>query len=129
MDEVARAETEIHHLDQATPNHERGEPTARPHLCPQAQTQTQTQTTRSSVYPFNCLVFVRNVHQGTNKTLKSLFAQRSNTKTEAGKDANSPTCPRPPVWIALTLARAWTQCVFDPYLISFSLCIFAGHLR
>ena len=72
VDEVARAETEMHRPDQSAPDHERSEPTAHHHSHP----QTQTQTTSSSPYPFDCLVFVRNVHPGTNKTtLKSLFAQ------------------------------------------------------
>ncbi|KIK98200.1 hypothetical protein PAXRUDRAFT_134662 [Paxillus rubicundulus Ve08.2h10] len=35
-----------------------------------------TKTTWSSPYPFNCLVFVRNIHTETNKTtLKALFSQ------------------------------------------------------
>ncbi|KIJ69839.1 hypothetical protein HYDPIDRAFT_77174 [Hydnomerulius pinastri MD-312] len=37
---------------------------------------TGLQTTYSSPYPFNCLVFVRNIHPETNKTtLKALFSQ------------------------------------------------------
>jgi hypothetical protein len=54
----------------------------------------QTQTTPSSPYPFECLVSVRNVHPGTNKTtLTSLFAQvfrdrdgSAHTHTTAGLD-------------------------------------------
>jgi hypothetical protein len=92
VDEVTRVETEMHHPDQGTPDHERNEATARPH--PHPQTQTQTQTMPSSPYPFDCLVFVRNVHPGTNKTtLKSLFTQAfqdqhgsAHTHTTAGLD-------------------------------------------
>ena len=96
VDEVAHAETEMDRSNQGASNHERSEPTARPHTGPKAQTQTQTETTPSSPYPFDCLVFVRNVHPGTNKTtLKSLFAQafrdqdgsrQTDTLTTAGVD-------------------------------------------
>jgi hypothetical protein len=90
VDEVARAETEMDHPDHGAPDHEHSEPTARPHL----QTQTQTQTAPSTPYPFDCLIFVHNVHSGTNKaTLKSLFAQAfqdqdgsAHTPTAAGLD-------------------------------------------
>jgi len=80
VDEMTRTEMDMYRPDQGVPepDHEHGEPTAlpHPHPHPPTQTQTQTQTTPFSPYPFNCLVFVRNVHPGTNKTtLKSLFAQ------------------------------------------------------
>ena len=104
MDEVAHAEVEAHRPDQGAPDHARGEPTARPHTRPQAQvqTQTQTQTTPSSPYPFDCLVLVRNVHPGTNKTtLKSLFAQAFQDQDGSGTSTPS----RPPVSITLTLTR------------------------
>ena len=104
VDEVARAEIEMHRPDQGTPDQERGEPAVRlrshPQAQPQTQTETQTQTrsriTPSSPYPLDCLVFVRNVHPGTNKTtLKSLYAQAfwdqdgsrsTDTLTTAGVD-------------------------------------------
>ena len=102
VDEVARTEAEMHRPDQGTPDQERGEPAVRLRSHPRAQTQTQTetqtqtQTTPSSPYPFDCVVFVRNVHPGTNKTtLKSLFAQafrdqdgsrQTDTLTTAGVD-------------------------------------------
>ena len=93
VDEVAHAEPETHRLDQGAPDHERSEPTARPHPHPQAQTQTQTQTTPSSSYSFDYLVFVRNV--GTNKTtLKSLFTQAFQDQDGSGQGqecAHTPT--------------------------------------
>ena len=76
LDEMACAETEMHRPNQGAPNYEPREPTARPSPHAQAQAQTQTQTTPSTPYPFDCLIFVRNVHPGTNKTtLELLCAQ------------------------------------------------------
>ncbi|KAH0840207.1 hypothetical protein J3R83DRAFT_1208 [Lanmaoa asiatica] len=73
VDEMARTQTErCEDAPVDATENEDGEPTAFPCSYP----QTQTQTTPSSPYPFNCLVFVRNVHPETNKTtLKSLFCQ------------------------------------------------------
>jgi hypothetical protein len=91
VDEVARTETEMYRPDQDAPDHERSEPTTRPH----PQPQTQMQTSLSSPYPFDCLVFVRNVHSGTNKTtLKSLFAQAFQDQDGSGQGherAHAPT--------------------------------------
>jgi hypothetical protein len=42
VDELVRAETDMHRPDQGVPDHERGEPTARPHPHPKTQTQTRT---------------------------------------------------------------------------------------
>lgn len=76
VDEMARTQTEMHHPGEDATEHARGKPTAVPDPNLQTQTAIQTQTTPSSPYPFNCLVFVRNIHPETNKTtLKSLFAQ------------------------------------------------------
>ena len=72
VEEVARAPHTMSnrdHEDESSPH---------PEMQPQIETQTDTQvqTTLSSPYPFDCLVFVRNVHLDTNKTmLKSLFAR------------------------------------------------------
>jgi hypothetical protein len=94
VDEVARGETEMRHPDHGAPDHERSERIAPPHPHPHPQTQTQTQTTPSTLYSFDCVIFVHNVHPGTNKTtLKSLFAQvfqdqdgSAHTPTAAGLD-------------------------------------------
>lgn len=72
VEEVARAPHAMSDHD-----HE-DQPSLHPEMQPQMETQTDTQvqTTLSSPYPFDCLVFVRNVHPDTNKTmLKSLFAR------------------------------------------------------
>ena len=95
VEEVARAEMEIQHSGQGAPDDgndddESSEPSALPHS---PHPETQTQTTPHSPYPFDCLVFVRNVHPDTNKTmLKSLFTQafqdqgQDGTTSTAGLD-------------------------------------------
>ena len=99
-----------------------------PTLTPHPKTQTQTKTTPSSPYPFDYLVFVRNVRTGTNKTmLKPLFAQAFQDQDGGGKDTEGHIRPRPSVSITSTLSRAWTRCVFDPYLpICLLISPFAG---
>ncbi|KAG6373737.1 hypothetical protein JVT61DRAFT_5877 [Boletus reticuloceps] len=75
----ARAETAIQRPGQGAP--EDNKPDAFPH----PKSQMQTKTTPSSPYPFDCLVFVRNVHSGTNKTtLKSLFGQAFQDQDQDG---------------------------------------------
>ncbi|KAF8437151.1 hypothetical protein L210DRAFT_3405998 [Boletus edulis BED1] len=70
VEEVVRAETAMQRPGQRVPEDNK------PDTLPHPKSQTQTKTTPSSPYPFDCLVFVRNVHSGTNKTtLKSLFGQ------------------------------------------------------
>ncbi|KAG6369480.1 hypothetical protein JVT61DRAFT_14372 [Boletus reticuloceps] len=79
VEEVARAETAIQRPGQGAP--EDNKPDALPH----PKSQMQTKTTPSSPYPFDCLVFVRNVHSGTNKTtLKSLFGQAFQDQDQDG---------------------------------------------
>ncbi|KAF8547011.1 hypothetical protein OG21DRAFT_1517701 [Imleria badia] len=88
VEEVARVEVEVERLGQDASDydydHEGGEPAALPHP-PHTETQTPMQTTPFSHYPFDCLVFVRNVHPDTNKTmLKSLFAQAFQDQDQDG---------------------------------------------
>ena len=74
-----------------------------PTLIPTPQVQTQTQmkahTTPSSPYPLDCLVFVRTIHPGTNKTtLKSLFSQAFQDQDRSGQGherAHTPTTAGP----------------------------------
>lgn len=90
VEEVARTETEMRRLEQGPSDrhHHREELTA----LPQPHTQTQMQTASSSPYPFDCLVFVRNVHPDTNKTmLKSLFAQAFQDQDGVGPHGHAPT--------------------------------------
>ena len=86
VDEVACTETEMHRPGQGAPD--RAQRTHHP------KTQTQTQT-----------------------TLKSLFSHAFQDQDGSGRDTEGHIVrPRPPVSIMSTLARAWTRCVFDPYL-------------
>lgn len=78
VEEMARTQSEICHLGEgvAEPEFEDDEPEAQAQAQAQMQTQTQRRMTATLPYPFDCLVFARNIHPETNKTtLKSLFGQ------------------------------------------------------